>query len=93
MNFYRLLTSEGGGDDKENSRKFGYHKVVKLANLRKRASIFAVTSLPESVPKAIGLTPYQDLQKAFADATRIKGTKSRVLIVLDGAITVPIPLA
>ncbi|MGP8071043.1 MAG: nickel-dependent lactate racemase [Candidatus Bathyarchaeia archaeon] len=93
MNFYKLLTSESGGGGKENSRKFGYHKVVKLANLRKRASIFAVTSLPESVPKAIGLTPYQDLQKAFADATSIKGKKSRVLVVLDGAITVPMPIA
>jgi nickel-dependent lactate racemase len=90
-NFYRLLTSEGGGVGKENSRKFGYHKVVKLTNLLKKASVFAVTSLPESVPKAIGLAPYQDLQKALADATRIKGNKSRVLIVLDGAITVPVP--
>jgi lactate racemase len=90
-NFYKLLTSEGGGIGKENSRKFGYHKVVKLTNLLKRASVFAVTSLPESVPKSIGLTPYQDLQKAFADATRIKGKNSRVLVVLDGAITVPMP--
>ena len=91
-NFYKLLTSEGGGGGKENSRKFGYHKVVRLAKLLKRFSVFAVTTLPESVPKAIGLTPYQDLQKAFADATRIKGTKSRVLVVLDGAITVPMPM-
>ncbi len=90
-NFYKLLTSKDGGAGKENSRKFGYHKVVKLQNLLKRTSIFAVTSLPESVPKAIGLTPHQDLQKAFADATRIKGNKSRVLVVLDGAITVPMP--
>lgn len=63
-----------------------------MAKLLKRFSVFAVTTLPESVPKAIGLTPYQDLQKAFADATRIKGTKSRVLVVLDGAITVPMPM-
>lgn len=90
-NFYKLLTSKDGGAGKENSRKFGYHKVVKLQNLLKRASIFAVTSLPDEVPKAIGLTPYRDLQKAFADATRIKGKNSRVLIVLDGAITVPVP--
>jgi nickel-dependent lactate racemase len=90
-NFYNLLTSEGGGGGKENSRKFGYHKVVKLQNLLKRTSIFAVTSLPDSIPKAIGLKPYQDLQKAFADATKIKGNRSRVLVVLDGAITVPMP--
>lgn len=90
-NFYRLLTSEGGGSGKENSRKFGYHKVVKLQNLLKKTSIYAVTSLPEQVPKAIGLTPYRDLQKAVAEATRIKGKNSRVLVVLDGAITVPMP--
>ena len=90
-NFYKLLTSEGGGAGKENSRKFGYHKVVKLQNLLKKTSVFAVTSLPDSIPKAIGLKPYQDLQKAFEDATRIKGKKSRVLLVLDGAITVPMP--
>jgi len=90
-NFYNLLTSEGGGGGEENSRKFGYHKVVKLQNLLKKTSVFAVTSLPDSIPKAIGLKPYQDLQKALADATRIKGKKSRVLVVLDGAITVPMP--
>jgi nickel-dependent lactate racemase len=90
-NFYKLLTSEGGGGGKENSRKFGYHKVVKLQNLLKKTSIFAVTSLPDSIPKAIGLKPYQDLQRAFADATKIKGNRSRVLVVLDGAITVPMP--
>ena len=90
-NFYNLLTSEGGGGGEENSRKFGYHKVVKLQSLLKKTSVFAVTSLPDSIPKAIGLKPYHDLQKAFEDATRIKGKKSRVLVVLDGAITVPIP--
>ncbi len=91
LNFYRLLTSKNAGIGKENSRKFGYHKVVKLQNLLRKTSIFAVTSLPDEVPEAIGLTPYRDLQKAFTDATRIKGKNSRVLVVLDGAITVPMP--
>src|SRR5208337_226602 len=90
-NFYKLLTSKNAGIGKENSRKFGYHKAVKLQNLLKRTSVFAVTSLPYEVPEAIGLTPYRDLQKAFADATRIKGKNSHVLVVLDGAITVPMP--
>ncbi len=90
-NFYSLLTSKNAGIGKENSRKFGYHKVVKLQALLKKARVFAVTSLPDSVPKAIGLTPYQDVQKALADATAIKGKNSRVLVVLDGAITVPMP--
>ena len=41
-NFYKLLTSEGGGGGKENSRKFGYHKVVKLQTCaRERASLLS----------------------------------------------------
>jgi nickel-dependent lactate racemase len=90
-NFYKLLTSENSGIGKENARRFGYHKAVKLTTLLRHVSIFAVTSLPAAIPKSIGLTPYQDLQKALGDATNIKGENSRVLVVLDGGITVPVP--
>ena len=88
--FYKLLTSEKTNVTSENTRKFGYHKVVKLTKLLKDARIFAVTNLPPSIPKAIGLTPYWDAQKALADATGAKGENSEVLVVLDAAITVPV---
>jgi nickel-dependent lactate racemase len=90
-NFYNLLTSEKKGVESEDSHKFGYHKAVKLTNLLKTARVFAVTNLPPSIPKAIGLSPYQDVQKAVADATEAKGRDSTVLVVSDGAITVPLP--
>lgn len=89
--FYKLLTTENTGLRKENASKFGYHKVVKLANLLKTASIFAVTNLPSSIPKAIGLTPYRNVQEALEDATKVKGKASDVLVVLNGGITVPVP--
>jgi nickel-dependent lactate racemase len=87
--FYKLLTSEK--TNSENASKFGYHKVVKLTNLLKNTEIFAVTKLPESIPKAIGLKPYQKAQEALTDATKAKGKNSEVLVVLDAAITVPVP--
>jgi nickel-dependent lactate racemase len=89
--FYKLLTSEKTNVTSENSRKFGYHKVVKLTNLLKKTRIFAVTNLAPSIPEAIGLVPYQDAQEALADATRAKGNDSKVLVVLDAATTVPVP--
>jgi hypothetical protein len=58
----------------------------------RNAEIFTVTNLPASIPKAIGLTPYQNAQEALADATRTKGKDSEVLVVLDAAITVPVPV-
>ena len=89
--FYKLLTTESAGLGSENASKFGYHKVVKLTNLLKTGSIFAVTNLPPSVLKTIGLSPYQNAQDALEDATKAKGKDSDVLVVLNGGITVPLP--
>ena len=86
--FYKLLTSEPAA---ENSHKFGYHKVVKLRNLLKHVRIFTVTTLPSSIPRAIGLEPYSNVEDALRDATRIKGRGSSLLVVLNGANTVPLP--
>jgi nickel-dependent lactate racemase len=88
--FYKLLTTKSDGVGTENARKFGYHKAVKLTNLLKKVNVFAVTNLPSLIPKAIGLTPYQDVQEALADATKAKGKDSDVLVVLGAGITVPL---
>ena len=88
--FYKLLTAEES-ESEDNPHKFGYHKVVKLRNLLRHARIFAVTTLPPSIPKSIGLEPYHAVEDALRDATQIKGRESSVLVVLNGANTVPIP--
>jgi lactate racemase len=87
--FYKLLTSRKIDMGRKDAHKFGYHKVVKLTSLLKKTRIFAVTNLPASIPKAIGLTPYQNAQEALADATQVQGKDSEVLVVLDAGITVP----
>jgi nickel-dependent lactate racemase len=88
--FYKILTDKDT-DSADKTHKFGYHKAVKLTKLLKNTKVFAVTNLSPSIPKAIGLTPYQDAQDALNDATRIKGKDSEILVVLDAGITVPEP--
>jgi nickel-dependent lactate racemase len=88
--FYDML-SHGSGDLSARAGQFGYHKAVKLRNLSRRVNIFAVTSLEPSIPSAIGLKSYQDAQSALDDASKLKGSTADVLVVLDGAMTVPQP--
>jgi nickel-dependent lactate racemase len=88
--FYDML-SPGSGDLSTRAGQFGYHKAVKLRNLSKRVSIFVVSSLEPSIPSAIGLKSYQDTQSALEDASKLKGSDAEVLVVLDGAMTVPQP--
>jgi nickel-dependent lactate racemase len=89
--FYEMLTSNA--DLSMKARQFGCHKAVKLRNVLRDVTVFAVTSLDAEIPRAIGLTPYRDVQSAFNDALKTEGKDSEVLVVLDSAMTVPQPKA
>jgi nickel-dependent lactate racemase len=89
--FYDLLAS--GGDVLNKIRegyKLGYHKAAKLAQLLTKTKLSAVTNLDPDILNVISITPYKDLEEAFDEATRLKGKESRVLVVLDGCLTVPV---
>jgi nickel-dependent lactate racemase len=89
--FYDLLASGGNVFDKiREGYKLGYHKAAKLAQLQAKTKLLAVTNLRADVLRAISIEPYNELQNAFDDATRLKGKDARVLIVLDGCLTVPV---
>jgi nickel-dependent lactate racemase len=90
--FYDLLAS--GGDVFSTIRegyRLGYHKAAKLVQLLRRARLFAVTDLQPDTLTDISITPYKDVQSAVEDATKLKGNDSRILVVLDGCLTVPVP--
>jgi nickel-dependent lactate racemase len=89
--FYNILASSKGAPPKPNTCEFGFHKAWKLAEILKRARIFAVTDLPPELLSAISITPYNNLQKAVDDALNLKGKESRILIVRDAGVTVPLP--
>jgi nickel-dependent lactate racemase len=92
--FYDLL-AYGGSVNASNVTKetyrLGYHKAAKLAQLSENAKIFGVTDLQPGTLKAIGMSPFQDVQSAVDEASKLKGNNSRILIVLDGCLTVPVP--
>lgn len=90
--FYDLLAS--GSDVFSTIKKgyrLGYHKAAKLVQLQEKAKLIAVTNLPPDTLKGINVTPHKDVQTALDEATRLKGRESRVLVVLDGCVTVPFP--
>ena len=92
--FYDLLAHGGsvnGFNITKETYRLGYHKAAKLAQLRKEARIFGVTMLQPGTLKTIGITPYQDVQSAVDEASQLKGNDSRILVVLDGCLTVPVP--
>jgi len=87
--FYEFLASR-----KEISKegyRLGYQKATRLKELQKKVSVWAVTDLPSDVLTAISIKPYRDIQKALDDTIGVKGNGSRVLTILDGTVTVPIP--
>jgi nickel-dependent lactate racemase len=90
--FYDLLTS-GGDVFATIGKKYrlGYHKAAKLVQLSKQAKLFAVTDLQPRTLSDISIAPYKDLQTAVDEATKVKGKGSRILVVLDGCLTVPLP--
>ena len=90
--FYDLLAA--GGDVMKKIKegyRLGYHKAAKLVELERRAKLFAVTNLQPETLNAISIAPYKDIQSAFDAATKLKGDNSRVLVALDGCLTVPVP--
>ena len=89
--FYDILASSKGAPPKPNTCEFGFHKAAKMAGILRRARVFAVTDLPPELLSAISITPYSKLQDAIEDAVKLKGKESRILIVRDAGVTVPLP--
>jgi len=90
--FYKILLSgKDVSKEKPENYGFGFHKAVKINEVLRKVKIFAVTDLPSKILEAISITPYTDLQKAMTEATKLRGEKSRVLIVRDAGLVVPLP--
>ena len=69
--------------------KLGYHKAVKYADILKIGEIWAVTGLPESQVKHVFMRPFASVQHAVDEAIRLKGSRTRIAIIMDGDKTVP----
>jgi nickel-dependent lactate racemase len=93
-NFCKLLLSSGEPDKiikkaKEDYR-LGYHKAARIAELSKKNEVWLVSEiedklLPEKFMKTSG-----SLQQTVAKAIDIKGAEAKIIIFMDGGVTVPL---
>jgi nickel-dependent lactate racemase len=68
--------------------KLGYHKAAKMAEIAVWADVWAVTDLDPELLKKANIRPFANVQDAV-DAALVKKKDAKVLISMDGSITVP----
>ena len=92
--FMDLLTSAGSAeaimDRISEGYVLGYHKAAKMAEINLWAEMWAKTDLPSQTIESVHMRPVDDLQEALDSALELKGESAKILVLLDGSITVPI---
>jgi len=69
--------------------KLGWHKAGKMAEVMARAQVWGVTDLEVADLEKIFIRPFKSVQEALDSALAEKGEDSKVTILTDGSITVP----
>lgn len=69
----------------------GYHKAAKMAEINTWAEMYGVTELPDKLLESVLIKPFHSLQQAVDEAMAKKGKDAKVLFMVDGSVTVPIP--
>ena len=91
--FVKLLSSASSPADalKRIEQKFelGYHKAAKMAEVGLWAQTWAVTDLDPKLLESIFIRPFSSLQTAIDAALQEKGKDAKVLVLLDGSLTIP----
>ena len=68
----------------------GWHKATRLAELLGRGDVWAVTTLDDDVLSRAFIRPYRDVQHALDDALAARPAGSRVAVLLDASLAVPV---
>jgi lactate racemase len=91
--FVKLLSSASSPQDALDriEQKFvvGYHKAAKMAEVMVWAKMWAVTDLDPKLLESIFIRPFSTLQAAVDAALAEKGKDAKVLVLLDGSLTIP----
>jgi len=92
--FMDLLSSADSPQDAvrriDDGYVLGYHKAAKMAEISLYADTWAVTSMDPQVMEDIFIRPFGHVQEAVDVALEERGPKARVLILMDGGMTVPL---
>jgi nickel-dependent lactate racemase len=87
----QLSTSKDPRIVLENLRKeykLGYHKAAKMAEIMVWADVWAVTDLDKGLISSANMRPFDTVADAVKEALRLK-PDARVLILMDGSVTIP----
>jgi lactate racemase len=91
--FVKLLSSASSPKDAldriEHKFVIGYHKAAKMAEVGIWAKMWAVTDLEPKMLESIFIRPFSSLQTALDEARKEKGNDAKVLVLLDGSLTIP----
>jgi nickel-dependent lactate racemase len=91
--FVKLLSSASSPKDALDriEKKFvvGYHKAAKMAEVGLWAQTWAVADLDPKLLESIFIRPFSSLQTALDEARKEKGNDAKVLVLLDGSLTIP----
>jgi nickel-dependent lactate racemase len=91
--FVNLLSSASSPKDAldriEQKFVLGYHKAAKMAEVGMWAQTWAVTDLEPKLLEKIFIRPFSSFQAALDAALAEKGKNAKVLVLLDGSLTIP----
>ena len=68
--------------------KLGYHKAAKMAEIAVWADIWAVTDLDDEIIRSANITPFPSVAAAVEQAFK-ENPKAKVIIMMDGSVTIP----
>lgn len=68
--------------------KLGYHKAAKMAEIATWADICGVTGIDPEVLRKANITPFVSVQSAV-DAALAKNRDAKVLVLMEGSVTLP----
>ena len=88
----RASTPEGVMEILDQEYQLGFHKAAKMAQIGKKADMWAVTYLDDKIVKKAMMKPYSSLQSALDDAistVQSKGIEPRIVFMPAGSLTVP----
>jgi nickel-dependent lactate racemase len=91
--FVQLMSSydtpEKTLDHIKDTYVIGYHKAAKMAEIALWAEMKALTSIEDDIIKSIFMEPIHDLQEEVDKLIQEKGEDTKILILTNGSITVP----
>jgi nickel-dependent lactate racemase len=73
----------------EQGYKLGWHKAGKMAEIAVRGEMWGVTDLDDETLRKAFVKPHKNLQRAFDEALAAKGKGARVLVLMNGSMSIP----